>query len=414
MKLHLIEISQDGCAVLWQPHLLTDVMRARATDDLALEPVLLPPGDAATAPFKVANSGSALSWQWGDWKAVELVAVQAGEASRARKVLPPQPPLVEWRDLPSCDAVEMTFYDAGDTRGVVKVEASRVAVFGREVEFTQPRGGIVGVRLLDSVKGDGTQVERLIPSQEEGFRFRRASSFRPGENFLRVPVADLGWGILAVVRRRRGRLLLLAYVHYDGEKNRVSLPDVSSRLGAAELQRLRRWFGEDTRGGRERGPEELTLEDWLDNWPGGARGRFERLVSHARARLGLDAEGAGRLLRACPTGLARYLALTLCGHVARNAEQDIRRLDEGSFQAALGALSPRLAAALAELSVPEEKGWAVAHSHSPCLSDAVAWAGGQGTGALGRALHLFEKRGEAAADWAARARAGGTPTAVAG
>jgi hypothetical protein len=412
MTSNLVEIGQDGCAILWQPHLLTDVMRARANDALALEPVMLPPGDEAAAPFKVVNNSAALSWHWGGWKMVEFVAVGAGQTGHARKLLPPQRSQVEWRELPDCDAVELTFYDADGARGVVKVEASRVATFGREVEFTQPRGGVVGVRLLNQPDGESTLVERMIPGQEEGFRVRRPISFRPGETFLRVPVAELGWGILAVVRRRRGRRQLLAYAHYDGEKNCVSLPDVSLPLDVAELQRLRRWFGEDTRGGRAQRPDELPLEDWLDNWPGGGRSRLSHLAAQARARLGLNDEGIGQLLRSSPTGLARYLALALCGYATRSPARDIRQLDEGSFQAALSALSPQLAVALSELSAPEEKGWAVTHAHSPCLGEAVGWADGQGLDALERALHLFEKRAEAIAAWSARV--GGAPSPIAG
>ena len=249
MTPHHIEIGKDGCAFIWEPHPLTDVVRAGGADALALDPMFCAQGAAATAPFKVAGGEAALSWNWGGWKAVELAAVRAGRRVSARKFLPPQPPEIEWRGLPACDAVELTFSDAEGARGVVKVEAPRVVVFGRDVEFAQPKRGVVGIRLLNRLDGEGVVVERLIPGQKGGFRRRQPTAFGPREPFANVPVFDFGWGVLAVVSHRRGQRRLLAYAHYYGEKSRV-YPQKETGADAEMLQRLRRWLGEGGRGGQ--------------------------------------------------------------------------------------------------------------------------------------------------------------------
>lgn len=412
MTADLTEIGRDGRGLLWRPHLLTDAMEACGADALAREPVLLKRGDPAITPFKVSSDGEGLSWKWGQWKKLQI----AGGRGDARTYLAAQRPSVKWADLPPGDTFELTFYAADDeARGVVMVEMPRTVAFGRDVKFVQ-RGRDVVVNLLNRVeRGERVHVEVLEPGQTlnaalgQGAIRRGVITFRPGETAVRLPLTP--FTIIAAVRHLGGRRELLGYVSYNGSDPVVE-PNLSLAMDAKLLEKVRGWVGEGKGAPQPQESEyQPTPEEWPDNWPQTSRARLARLAEQAVARLGLSAAEAGRLLCNHPAGLARLVVLAVCGYKHPSAEQGVRGLDEGSFQAALGSLTPHLAAALPSLASPDEKSWAVRHAHSPCLEGAAAWVGGQGVPALRRALHLLEIRADAVAAWERRSRRRAAETA---
>jgi hypothetical protein len=399
MTSSLIEIGRNRQVILWQPHLLSDVLRAQRTSVLMDEPVLRPPGDAAVLPFKVTADEKRLAWSWGEWKSLEITTFHERSKGDVLKYFPSQQPEVEWRTLPACDAVELAFYDAGDQLcGEVKVGAPSVNTFGRNVSFSQPYRRAVAVKLLNNLDSANVFIELWEPGMTPA---RRRESFPFEKKRTDILVLIERWaGIIAVVKRQTGRPQLLGYVNYNGE--RLMTPNLHSALGSAELLNIRRWIGEDSAHSQRREQEALTLDEWLDNWPQTTRSNLHYLAEQAHARLGMSPASVERMLRAAPAGLSRYLSLSLCGYKAPSPEQSIRRLNEDSFETSLGALLPRLATTLATLVSPEEKDWAVKHANSPWLEAASAWGGGEGTGGLNRALHLLEKRAEAVEAWEAR------------
>jgi hypothetical protein len=404
----LVEISTSGQTILWQPHLLTDVVQSRQMDDLTLEPILNPTGVSGAALFKVESHETSVKWAWGQWKRVEIRADQVnGLSAPLNYVQPPRPSVkgneVKWNELPAASAVELTFYGADEVAGGhVRIEVPDTATFGRDVEFVQPRGGMILVRLLNAEGAAGLSVERLRLWDREEFRLKGDPiAFRSGESHLSVPVSSDFFGIIAVVRNRHQRRSLIGYAHYDGE--RMILPNLSQSIDATEFQKVRRWIeGDARRSQQQRRHQDMTAEEWFDSWPLNSRKRLRHLSDQARRRFNLMGDEAHKMLRVYPTGLLRYLALAHCGYTSSSAEKMIRLLNESSFQSALNTALPNLGGALAHLKSLEEKIWSVRHADNPNLVDAIAWAGNQGMAALERALHLLDKRSEARAAWEAR------------
>ncbi len=398
----LIEIGINSQTILWQPHLLTDVMKARQLDELALEPRLNPAGTPGPALFKVESKESAIKWAWGQWKRVEIRAEQGNGLSAPQSYAPPQRPTVKWNQLLASRAVELTFYGAdGVAAGCVRIEVPDTTAFGRDVEFGQPRGGAIVVRLLNTNDSTGLSVERLRLWERGEFRLKGTPIFfLPGELHARVPVPSDFFGIIAVIRNRHQRRSLIGYTHYDGAK--TVQPNLIQPIDAEEFKTIRRWIEGDTRSNQQRLQQDMTADEWFNLWPLNSRKRLRHLSGQARRRFNLTVDAADKMLRAYPTGLLRYLALVHCGYESSRPENVIRQLNDGSFQSALSATLPHLGGALARLTSPEEKIWSVRHAHNPNLIETAMWAANQGVAALERALHLMDKRAEAQASWEAR------------
>lgn len=404
-----IDVGKDRHVILWQRHLLTDVLMARGASVPTCEPVLCPPEDPAAAMFKVLADERRVAWDWGAWKSLEITAINDGQRYAPLKFFPPQLPEVGWDGLPACDAAELAFYDAGNQHqpcGAVKVGAPGLSNFGRDVSFQQPHHHAVVVKLSNKIDGANAVVRMLepsmtVPGRGQTARTRNVIGFARGTTELRLNI-DRWAGIIAVVNLRPGHPRLLGYVNYNGE--RMMKPNLYSALGAAELRNVRRWVGEAAEDGAWRKRQEVTLEEWLDDWPERTKADLGEIARQARVRLNMNPLSVARLLPACPAGLSRYLALSLYGYTAQSPEQSIRRLNEGSFEAALGTLLPRLSSTLTILASPEEQGWAIGHANNPWLEAAAEWAAGEGEGGLSRALHLLEKRAEAVDAWEARSR----------
>lgn len=404
-----IEIGEDGQSILWQRHLLTDVMESSRLDALTLEPLLNAAGTGSEM-FKVEIGDSSVGWQWGRWSRVEIRAGDAGEAGPPQSYSPPHPTSLGWGELPVASAVELTFYGTdGLDAGCVKVAVPVTAAFGRGLVFTQPRGGNVEVRLPDARDSATCSVERLMLAPGEEFRPKGSPIvFRQGESQARVPVDLSFFGIIALIRTRRGQRKLLGYATYNGTK--TSLPNLNRDEDARLFQRLRRWIEGGAHNARPQAHTATTNEEWLDNWPSNSRKRLRDLYEQAQRHLGVSGDGAYKVLREYPTGLARYLTLFHCGYKSSSsgAEKIIPPLDGGSFQAALKGVLPHLEGALSGLTAIEEKVWAIRHAENPNLAEAAAYAAGQGVSALQRALHLLEKRSQACAAWEARRTVNGS------
>lgn len=405
----LLEIGKDGQCILWQPHLLTAALATSQSDALlALEPVLNPAGVSGEAAFGGENNETSVRWDWAGWQRVEIRAEQANGLSAPLNYVQPQRPVVGWNELPAASAVELTFYSAeGVAGGCVKIEVPDTATFGRDVEFGQPRGGTIIVRLLNSRDSMGLSVEMLRLGQREGFKLKGSPlAFSPGQSQLSIPVPNDFFGIVAIVKNRHQRRHLIGYARYNGRK--PIPPDLRQTRDAKEFQKIRRWIEGDDRSSPQRLHQEVATEEWLDNWPLNSRTRFRYLAEQARLHIGLTEDVAYKALRAHPTGLLRYLALFHCGYTSSSPEKIVRLLNEGSFAASLNTALPNLGSALAYLQTPEEILWAVRQADNPHVAEAATWAGGQGVAALERALHLLDKRSEARAAWKARQAAAQT------
>jgi hypothetical protein len=404
----LVDIGKDGQCILWQPHLLTELLADHPPDALALEPSLNPAG-VSRALFGVETDDVSVKWVWGHWKRVEITAESADGTGAPRGYVCPRPASARWSELSVSGAVELTFYGANDEAGgSVKVEVPDAANFGRDVEFGASRGGEIVVRLLNTKNCEDVTVERLRLTHWKEFKPKGVPiAFRSGQTQLSVPVSDDFFGIIAVVRNVRRRRHLVGYVEYNGKVPAV--PNLSRALDAEKFRDVRRWVEGEERAATLHLHQDATLEEWLDNWPSVSRRRLNQLLEEACRRANLTKERAYKVLRAHPTGLLRYLALSHCGYQPPGPESLIRLLDKSDFMAALNGALPGLGGALSRLGAPEERAWAVRHAGNPNLADAVASAAGQGVSALERALHLLDRRSEARASWEARR---GSPSAA--
>lgn len=409
----LVEIGKDGRRIVWQPHLLTEALAVAHPphNELSLEP-LPGPADGSASLFNVKSEGGAINWSWGPWARVEVRAETAeGRPTGARTYTTPQPPSVSWQELPASAAVEVTFYDAdGDAAGCVKVEVPDAAGFGRDVDFSGPHGNAVLVTLRNSRSDAGIAVECRVVGQRRGqlkeYPLRgNPVRFAPGQTRVSVPIPSYFAGIIAVTRDAGGRRQLLAYRHFD-DYRRLVLPDLSRALGVEELNDLRHWVEKEAGDvGPARPRRELTAEEWLANWPSDSQRRLMRLIEQAQRCADLSEEDAYMFLRMYPAGLLRFLALVCLGYESRSPAWLIRRLDGGSFQAALDATFPGLGAALPQLVAPAERAWAVVHADNANVAEAAAEAAGRGVNMLKRALHLLDVRAAAHASWEARRHA---------
>lgn len=402
----LVEIGKDGQCILWQPHLLAEALATDERHDLGLEPLLNQAGVSADL-FKVESDHTSIRWEWGAWQRVEIGAEQGEGAGRPLTYTRAQAPTVGWRELPPADAVELTFYDTDDALGGrVKIEVPEAAHFGRDVEFSGPRGGAVWVKLLNSKNSGDLQVEWLRLDMRQSFKPKgEPIAFPAGETQIRVRVPSyFATGHIAVVRSRRGRRQLIGYAHYHDASTNLVTPDLSRSEGVKEFQVVRRWVEGSAGAAPRRLGRDATAEEWLDNWPSASCKRLLRVSERARLCAEFAGRDARKLMRDYPTGLLRYLALRACGHPSADAAGIVRLLDGHSFAAALNVALPALGGALPLLAAPEERAWAVRHADNPNLAVAAGSAAGQGPRALARALHLLDRRAEACAAWEARRR----------
>jgi hypothetical protein len=394
----LIEIGKDQQCLVWQPHLLTEAMESRRWTDLMLEPVVNPGGGGA-ASVKIDCNDVSVKWVWGNWNRVEIGAANTEASGAARTYTRSQHSEAKWKELPAVRDVELTFYGAEGLTARAKVEVPDVANLGRDVEFGQRRNGMVRVRLLNSKVHTNVTVELLRLSMESVYKPRgRPFPLQSGTSQASVPVPHDFFGVLAVVANRNGQRRLIGAADFD-DRGRVT----PQSPGDDELKKVRRWVESGVVNGRQAPRLALTAEEWLDNWPDNSRERLASLYQLARRHLeSTGVAGADDLLRACPTGLARYLTLTQCGYESFTPQNLIRQLNGGSFQSALNTELPVLSKALAVLNSPVERIWAIEHADNRNLAEVAASVRDLGIAALARELHLFDRRSEAIAAWEAR------------
>lgn len=388
---HIVDINKDQ-SLFWRPHLLTEVMETKQLSDLTLEPVINP-AEAGEVRVMLESSHAALRWEWRNWKQVEIRANHHDEATVVRTYVVSQPPEARWEDLPVVSEIEINFHDDNGTIARAKVQIPELTNFGRDVEFEQRVRGNVGVR-LSKPPSARVVVELLRLSQKGTFKLRgEPFQFPIGKAQIYVPVPEGFFGIIAVVAKQAQSEQLIAAADYHDDGEIVPQRIINDRL-------------RDVIEGRYRvapQPRLPSVEEWIRSWPSDSQHRLSVLYEQARQHFyERPVSGSDEFLRAFPTGLLRYLTLAGCGFVASNPEKLIRQLNNNSFQKALNLALPSLGAAIAALSTPEEKTWAIQNARNPNLVEAVREAGNEGMAALARALHLGDKRAEAIAAWEAR------------
>lgn len=373
------ELGRERQLLEWRPHFLSDAMRARRHEDLALEAVLHPAGGHPARSLDFSQDGGGISWEWQHWQRVEtgLRGANGNQVALTRRR--GESARINWRDLPLCHAIELTPYGEGDAAGVTVSVERPTLLQGELIEF-DGNSRRVRVRLHNHAHPQGVFVQLLTPTLNEVLRDK---SFRFNQSgFVDVP-AD--WGYVAIVRRLGARRYLLDYraVKEGGTCSEVADAAVKQSI----LRALNAW------------PPAEPLQAWLEQWPDRSRSGLGRLYEQALASLP-SAAAAAQALRYTPTGLLRLLVLKRLGFTPwPSADQGIQQLNVGTFEEALATVDPRLAAALLKLDGPEEKAWALSQAAAgraapEVFEEVFEWAGGHGVSALETALALTELRKE--------------------
>lgn len=390
-----IDINTDQQALIWRPHLLTEVMKTLQVDDLILEPVINPV-EANDARIRIASNQLSLKWGWGNWKQVDVSTRHGQQRTVMRSYVAPQSAEVQWKDLPAVSDLELTFHNENGTTASVKVQVPDLTNFGSDVEIGQKINGSVRIRLLKPMAPARVVVELLRLSQSGTFKLRGVPlEFKSEQRQINVAIPEDFFGIIAVVTKQEKSewLIAAADCHDDGEV-------VQQRILNTRLQKVI-----DSRYRVASPPPSPNFEDWLRSWPSDAQRRFNMLYDRARRHFHeRRLNGADELLRTSPTGLSRYLVLIECGFKASDPPKLIRQLNSNSFQNALDSALPALGAAIAALRNADERTWAIQNAHNHNLQEAVSEAKSDGLAALARALHLADKRSEAIVAWESRRR----------
>jgi hypothetical protein len=389
---HSVDINKDQ-SLVWLPHLLTDVMRSKQWNDLALEPVLNA-AEAGEARIMFESSHAALTWEWGKWRQVEISVNHLDESTVIRTYVASQPAEARWQHLPVVSEVEIAFHDDNGTTARAKVQVPELTNFGREVEFEQKIRGKVRVRLSTPAIGARVVVELLRLSQQGTFKLRgEPIPFPSGKTQIYVQVPEGFFGIIAVVAKRASSTQLIAAADYHDDGEIVPQLIINSRLRSVIEGHYR----------VTQSSLVPTIEEWIRSWPSDSQHRLSILHDHAQQHFhARTISGSDDFLRTYPTGLLRYLTLIECGFEFSDPLKLIGQLNNNSFQRALNSAMPSLGAAVAALSTPAERIWAIQNAHNRNLLEAVHEAGNDGLAALARALHLADKRAEAIAAWESR------------
>ena len=388
-----IEINKDQQSILWRRHFLSDVMKSLQLHELVQEPVMNPP-EANDARVKIENTNASLKWEWGTWTRVDINANHQDESIVVRSYVPFQTAEAKWRDLPAFNEVEVRFENDNGTTACAKVQVPELTSFGRDVKFDQWISGRVRVRLSEPVTAARVEVELLLLSPERTFKRQGAPvAFPHTETQIDVHVPDTFFGVIAVIAKQSRSQRLIGAADFNDYGEVIPQDVVNDRLQEVI----------ESRNGVVHAPKQLTVEEWLRSWP-----EHSQRCLTALHELALQHFSNHQLtykdeyIREQATGLLRYLTLIQCGFKSSDPGRLIGRLNNNTFQKALNAVLPTLGAALTSLRTPTEKIWAIQNARNPNLQEAVSDARNEGVAALGRALHLADKRAEAIAAWKSR------------
>lgn len=373
--------SISGEVLEWRPHVLSREMEHLGLAHLIGEPASPTNGEAGHRLLATAASPDGVRWTWGAFSRLRLeLCVDNGFpifSDEPVSWLSNDRTELRWVDLPPCDALELTPFDATGSAGAT-VRISRPSgepwiPFG----FRYIAGRRPGVRLTPR---PGTPLERLdrlerlegVALVQEGHdRFRRLGQVALDRSGGLVPIPESFAGIVAVVGVASGRRRLLdcTTIYELDERGRPG-PD------AHEWAVARRETGSGGAIGQA--------------WPA----RTQRLLDalfQAAVTAGVPADQIGiETIR----GLHRLLVLRACRlAVEPEAGADVRLLArDASLANLIRRLFPRLLPLLETAAGPAERLWLTTNAGHPDLEAITAWAGATGTGALARARELIAQR----------------------
>ncbi|HVR99884.1 MAG TPA: hypothetical protein VMW27_24885 [Thermoanaerobaculia bacterium] len=376
-----IDQSVSGEVLEWRPHLLSREMKHLGFAHLAFEPVPLSTDEARHRLLAATVGPDGIRWLWGGFTRLRLELCM----DHGFPLFSDQPvswlstPRTElrWADLPPCDALELTPFDAAGSAGAT-LRVSRppgepwipfrfryVAERKPAVRLT-PRSGIPVERL--------DRLERLegVALQQEGHdRFRRVRQVTLDRSGGLVPVPDGFAGLVAVVGIASGRRRLLDCVDvYELDERGRPAPD------SAEWAAARRETG--SCGAIDQA------------WPA----RTQRLLDaifQAATEVGISSR---QVMVQNIRGLHRLLALRACRlAVAPEALTDVVDLArEASLDDLLRRLAPQLFPLLGRSTDSDVRLWLTAHAGHPHLEAVADWAGVLEQRALARACELIGHR----------------------
>jgi hypothetical protein len=390
-----IELGKDGQLLEWRRHLLSVLMEARPQESLVVESVLHPKGSFPDLLLNFKSDNDGISWFWAHWDMV--IAISCGNESYStliRRV--GQTPYLAWRDLPDCQAIELTPHDRAGSGGItVRVERPLV-VTGEAVKF-QRYGDAVRVTLVKHTSVRDVFIALLrkdyetTQTGEHNHLFKHEGAFIPfnSDGLAEVSHSRLRrfTGAVAVVRRMRQKYYLLAYSNYIKSDRNSSSFDLRAQ---AEDEANVRWAVEKHKAA-EATTNNVALDEWLNQWPDRSQKSLRRL--YQQAIRSMSAAAAAQAIRNSPTGLLRYLVLDNCNiSVPGWLDQRIQQLNEGTFNEALARVMPNLPPLLESLKSPAEMEWVIEHARHPKLPDIVKWVGTRGKTAFDSALALIDLR----------------------
>jgi hypothetical protein len=395
-----IELGKGEQVIEWREHLLSDAMKARGLDGLAIEPELHPKEAFAASMLDYRSDGEGISWAWQrdkgqenkgpeHWDHVYIEASDAKIPNLVRRV--GKTPHVTWREVNYCEYLELTPYLKTGVAGVTFRVERPLTVAAEEIVFNKPlQGDPVRIELPNYTSTSDVIVQLFRQNTDHEFiREGRPITFNE-DGLAIVPyshLSDLRVGVIAVIRRGRQRQLLLGYRAYwiykkgDRRLGNGFDDDEWSRISLAVENREAKKAQADHGG----------VDAWLEQWPTQSQKYLRELYQHAHQQMPVSA--AAQTLRNNPTGLLRSIVLGLYNFSAAGwGDQRIRQLDDGTFEEALARLSPTLPSLLQSSSSPAAKEWVMNYANHPRVSDIVKWAAGGGVAALDMALALIDVR----------------------
>ncbi|HEX4955391.1 MAG TPA: hypothetical protein VF017_18525 [Thermoanaerobaculia bacterium] len=376
-----IDQSVAGEILEWRPHLLSREMEHLGLDHLVVEPLVLAAGEAGHRLLATAAGPAGVHWTWGAFCRLRLeLCVEQGFplfSDEPVSWLSKDRTELRWADLPPCDALELTPFDAAGAAGATVRISRPPGEPWIPFRFRYMGGRRSGVRLRPQ---PGTPLERLdrlerlegVALVQEGHdRFRRIRQVELDRSGGLVPIPESFAGLVVVlgIASGRRRLLDCTTVYELDERGRPA-PDSHE------------WFV----ARRETGSGGATGQAW----PARTQALLDA-VFHEAAAAGVPAD---QIRIENIRGLNRLLVLRACRlAVGPEAWTDVSSLArEASLAGLVRHLFPRLLPLLETAAGPDERLWLTANAGHPDLEAITAWAGATATGALVRARELIGHR----------------------
>lgn len=378
------EIGKDGQQLLWREHAFSDLLRAKGSPELLLEPLLNPMGEDAEVKFRF-DAEQEIAWRWQDWSRAEIIFCKvSGEEVREPRRSPAKP-LVELNRLGDTAEIEVHLHD---DHGATQAVRCRVAAVlpSSDISFKQ----LDDLLMIKAGAGLHTQNIQVVKLQDrqEGPRAWGAQVSFGGKNEVATSLRDFARGAVAVFLQNgtHRRLLALRYIGggelHPGAPNRTEWVKIEQCLNRGN-------------GSRSSSTVLPSWENWLNNWTELSQRRLNLLRETAVRLSGLDSAALGQTLQENPTGFSRCLIFRQLDCEWAGQSTYIPLLEEGELLTATGRVFPGLNSILQRPLSLEEKLWAIQRGQNLQVAEAMTEAAGRGLPSLRRALHLAEKRAEA-------------------